>query len=165
MNEKCDGTCSAKKIDECVCDPGMVCLPKVFYGIIPSFRPQPHKGGEYGDVSGEVKTEEQSYEMIGIIKKNSENKLRGNERTDEELFQKYLLSTSKEGQEIIRQFVEQGMIDSRVQLISVIAPQYFDHGLKGTLRMLARLANKKIMFIGLDALCELIAMNDNIKTA
>lgn len=165
MNEKCDGTCSAKKIDECVCDPGMVCLPKVFYGIIPSFRPQPHKGGEYGDVSGEVKTEEQSYEMIGIIKKNSENKQRGNERTDEELFQKYLLSTSKEGQEIIRQFVEQGMIDSRVQLISVIAPQYFDHGLKGTLRMLARLANKKIMFIGLDELCELIAMNDNIKTA
>ena len=81
------------------------------------------------------------------------------------LLQKYLLSTSKEGQEIIRQFVEQGMIDSRVQLISVIAPQYFDHGLKGTLRMLARLANKKIMFIGLDELCELIAMNDNIKTA
>ena len=165
MNEKCEGTCSAKKITECVCDPRMVCLPKVFYGIIPSFQPQPHKGGEYGDVSGEVKTEDQSYEMIGIIKKNSENKKSGNDRTDEELIQKYLLSTSKEGQEIIRQFVEQGMNDNRVNLISIIAPQYFDNGLKGTLRMLARLANKKVMFIGLDELCELIAMNDNIKTA
>lgn len=164
MNEKCNGTCSAKKINDCVRDPGMVCLPKIFYGIIPSFRPQPHKGGEYGDVSGEVKTKEQSYEMIGIIKKNSENKHRGIKRTDKELFQKHLLSTSKEGEEIIRQFVEQGMIDSRVQLISIIAPQYFDHGLKGTLRMLARLANKKVLFIGLDELCKLIAMNDNIKT-
>ena len=103
--------------------------------------------------------------MIGIIKKNSKNNQRGSKKTDEELIQTYLLPTSREGQEIIRQFVEQGMVDSRVQLISIIAPQYFDNGLKGTLRMLARLAKKKIMFIGLDELCQLIAMNDNIKTA
>ena len=143
----------------------MVCLPKVFYGIIPSFRPQPHMGGEYGDVSGQVKTNVQCYEMIGIIKKNSNNKSRGVMKSDQELIQEYLHSTSKEGQEIIRQFVEQGMNDSRVQLISIIAPQYFDNGLKGTLRMLARLANKKIMFIGLDELCQLIIMNKNIKIA
>lgn len=86
-------------------------------------------------------------------------------KSDQELIQEYLHSTSKEGQEIIRQFVEQGMNDSRVQLISIIAPQYFDNGLKGTLRMLARLANKKIMFIGLDELCQLIIMNKNIKIA
>ena len=165
MNEKCDGICSKKKIDKCVCDPAMVCLPKVFFGVIPSFRPQPHMGGEYGDVSGQVQDSRQNYEMIGIIKKNSKNNQRGSKKTDEELIQTYLLPTSREGQEIIRQFVEQGMVDSRVQLISIIAPQYFDNGLKGTLRMLARLAKKKIMFIGLDELCQLIAMNDNIKTA
>jgi len=165
MNEKCENKCSKENIEKCVSDPSMVCLPKVFYGIIPSFRPQPHMGGEYGDVSGQVKTNDQCYEMIGIIKKNSNNKSRGVIKSDQELIQEYLLSTSKEGQEIIRQFVEQGMNDSRVQLISIIAPQYFDNGLKGTLRMLARLANKKIMFIGLDELCQLIIMNKNIKIA
>ena len=165
MNEKCDGICSTKKIEKCVHNSEMVCLPKVFYGIVPSFRPQPHKGGEYGDISGQVHDNNRSYEMIGIIKKNSENKQRGNSRSEEELIQKHLLSTSKEGQEIIRQFVEQGMIDNRVQLICIIAPQYFDNSLKGTLRMLARLSNKKIMFIGLDEICKLIAVNDNIRIA
>lgn len=163
MNEKCSGKCSTAKIEKCVSNPEMFCLPKVFYGIIPSFRPQPHKGGEYGDVSGEIIAGERCYEMIGIIKKNSENKSGGKERSDAEMIQKHLLSTSREGQEIIRQFVEQGINDRRVQLISIIAPQYFDHGLKGTLRMLARLANKKITFIELDEVCQLIAMNSNIK--
>ena len=94
MNEKCDGICSKKKIDKCVCDPSMVCLPKVFFGVIPSFRPQPHMGGEYGDVSGQVQDSRQNYEMIGIIKKNSKNNQRGSKKTDEELIQTYLLPTS-----------------------------------------------------------------------
>lgn len=123
----------------------MSCLPKVFYGILPSYRPQPHKGGEFGDVSGQIQVGNSYYQMIGIIKKNSENKSgrRSRERTTEELAEKPLLATAREGEEIIRQFVEQGMTDARVDAIAVIAPQYFDHGLKGTLKMLARLAVKK----------------------
>ena len=54
--------------------------------------PQPHKGMEYGDVSAEVKVREKSYELKGIIKKNSENDKKT--VTDAEKIRKPLLSTS-----------------------------------------------------------------------
>lgn len=165
MNEKCEGTCSKAKIDKCVNDATMNCLPKIFYDILPTYRPQPHKGGEFGDVSGPVRIGAYCYQMIGILKKNSENKAQrnGKTRTDDELIQEPLLSSSKTGEEIIRQFVEQGMSDARVEVIAVVAPQYFDRSLRGTLCMLAKLAGKKIVFIGLDEVCQLIAMNDKVK--
>ena len=56
---------------------------------------------------------------------------------DGEKIRKPLLSTSTEGQEIVRQFVEQGMID-------------------------ARLSGKKVTFIELDQIGELLAMNTTI---
>ena len=52
------------------------------------------------------------------------------------------------------------MSDARCQLIAVIAPQYFDHGFKGTLRYLAKLAGKKVVFIELDEICKIIERND-----
>ena len=160
MKEKCSGTCSKAKIEKCVNNPDMFCLPKVFYGILPGYRPQPHTGYEYGDVSGEIKCSGRSYEMIGIIKKNSLNK--GTSKNPAALIESHLLSTSAEGQEILRQFVEQGMSDARTDVIAIIAPQYFDSSLKGTLRYLARMSGKKIMFIGLDEICRLLEANDAI---
>ena len=71
----------------------------------------------------------------------------------------HLLSTSKAGEEIIRQFVEQGMIDNRVDLIAVVAPQYFDNSFKGTLRYLAKLGRKRVMFIELDDVARLLEGN------
>ena len=139
----------------------MACLPKAFYTILPGFRPQPHKGLEYGDVAAPVKTAYCSYEMKGIIKKNSMNSTR-NPKPITELMSTYLLSTSKEGEEIIRQFVEQGLIDSRVDLIAVIVPQFIDASFKGTLRFLAKLGNKKVMFIELDDITRLIEGNSTI---
>lgn len=139
----------------------MMCLPKIFYSVLPKFKLQPHKGMEYGDMSGEVKVGNKSYELKGIIKKNSEN--RSQKTSDDRKIMKPLLSTSREGQEIIRQFVEQGMIDTRCQMIAVIIPQYIDASLKGTLRHLARLSGKKITFIELDEVAELISINNNIK--
>ncbi len=162
LNEKCGtGTCSYQKIEECISNGKMVCLPKVFYTILPSYRPQPHKGMEYGDVSGEIKAGNSAYELKGIIKKNSENRPR-KVVEDGEKIRKPLLSTSTEGQEIVRQFVEQGMIDARCQVIAVIIPQYIDAGFKGTLRHLARLSGKKVTFIELDQIGELLAMNTTI---
>ena len=73
-----------------------------------------------------------------------------------------LLSTSKEGQEIIRQFVEQGMVDGKAQLIAVVAPQYFDNSLKGTLRYLARCCNKKVLFVELDEVARLLKGNTSM---
>lgn len=160
MKEKCSGTCSKAKIEKCVNNPDMFCLPKVFYGILPGYRPQPHTGYEYGDVSGEIKCRGRSYEMIGIIKKNSLNK--STSKNPAALIESHLLSTSAEGQEILRQFVEQGMSDARTDVIAIIAPQYFDSSLKGTLRYLARMSGKKIMFIGLDEICRLLEANDAI---
>ena len=54
------------------------------------------------------------------------------------------------------------MTDNRVDVIAIVAPQYFDRGLKGTLNMLAKYINKKIVYIGLDEVCQLVSMNDNI---
>lgn len=163
MNEKCGtGTCSYKKIEECIENDEMACLPKVFYTILPKYRPQPHKGTEYGDVSAEVNVGGRAYDLKGIIKKNSENKPR-NTVSDDKKMQRPLLSSSGEGQEIIRQFVEQGMIDARCQIIAVIVPQYIDASFKATLRHLARLSGKKVTFIELDEICELLAINDKIK--
>jgi len=162
MNEKCgSGTCSYAKIEKCTENDGMACLPKVFYTILPGYRPQPHKGMEYGDVAAEVKIGNKAYDLKGIIKKNSENRPRKSVNDDEKI-RKPLLSTSGEGQEIIRQFVEQGMIDARCQIIAVVVPQYIDAGFKGTLRHLARLSGKKVTFIELDELSELILINKKI---
>jgi hypothetical protein len=163
MNEKCGcGTCSYKKVEECTENDDMACLPKAFYTILPKYRPQPHKGMEYGDVSAEVKVGNKAYDLKGIIKKNSENRPR-KVVDDDKKIRKPLLSTSGEGQEIIRQFVEQGMVDARCQIIAVIVPQYIDASFKATLRHLARLAGKKVTFIELDELCELISINQTIK--
>ena len=165
MNEKCGvGTCSYKKIQECIKNDGMACLPKVFYTILPNFRLQPHKGMEYGDVSAEVKVGTRAYDLKGIIKKNSK-KLPKKIVDDEEKIRTPLLSTSQEGQEIIRQFVEQGMLDVRCHIIAVIVPQYIDNGFKGTLRHLARLSGKKVTFIELDEICELISINKQIRVS
>lgn len=161
MNEKCGGTCSYEKIQQCISDKTMACLPKVFYSILPSFYLQPHKGMEYGDVSGPVKAGGKTYEMKGIIKKNSENKTNKSVDYDKKI-RKPLLSSSKEGQEIIRQFVEQGMIDARCQLIAVIIPQHIDASFKGTLRHLARLSGKKVAFIELNEIAELLSINKTI---
>ena len=48
-------------------------------------------------------------------------------------------------------------------MIAVIIPQYIVASLKGTLRHLARLSGKKITFIELDEVAELISINNNIK--
>lgn len=167
MKEKCAGKkCSFCEIRKCLSKPNLVCLPKVFYGALPGFRPQPHKGGEFGDVSAQISVLNNYYQMIGIIKKNTENKASTKSKTCSEfdLIDKPLLSTSREGQEIIRQFVEQGMIDSRVDVIAVVAPQYFDNSLKGTLLFLARLMNKKVMFVGLDEICRVITIYNNLNS-
>ena len=148
MKEKCGGICSYNKIAKCLNDKQQLCLPKLFYGIIPGFKPQPHKVGEYGDVSGIINVKGKEYEMKGIIKKNASqasNKINT-----------ILLSTSSVGQEIIRQFVEQGMTDERCQLIMIVVPQNIDNSFKGTLRFLARLSNKKITFVELEDVCKLL---------
>ena len=67
-----------------------------------------------------------------------------------------LLSTSKQGEEIIRQFVEQGINDHRCEIIMVVAPQYIDNSFKGTLRLLAKISNKKVVFVELKQICKLL---------
>lgn len=161
LGEKCDGTCSNAKIGRCIADSSMACLPKAFYTLLPGFRPQPHKGLEYGDVAAQINVGSCAYEMKGIIKKNTMNSGRTSKSVDV-LLNTHLLSTSKAGQEIIRQFVEQGLVDNRVDLIAVIAPQYFDNSFKGTLRFLAKLGGKKVMFIELDDVARLIEGNSAI---
>lgn len=159
MKEKCGTNCSSKKIEICTKDTSLVCLPKLFMEYLPGFRVQPHKGSEFGDVHGQVTVGKKHYLLKGIIKKNS---LNNGKNAVDDLITKPLLETSSQGEEIIRQFVTQGLQDNRAQLIAIIAPQRFDENLHATLNFLARLGNKKIVFIGLEQLCQLIKMADNI---
>ena len=154
MKEKCGTTCSGTKIAKCLYNKEQICLPKLFYGIIPGFKPQPHKGGEYGDISGVIHVKGKNYEMKGIIKSNSSK--------SKDKANKELLSTSKQGGEIIRQFIEQGMIDERCEVIIIAAPQHIDNSLKGTIRFLARKSNKKVMFIELEEICKLLKILEKI---
>ena len=144
LKEKCARSCSYDNIVKCLNNNQQICLPKLFYNIIPNFRPQPHKGEEFGDISGSITINGKQYKMIGIIKKNSSKKNQA------------LLSTSSVSQEIIRQFIEQGMIDNRCDLIMVVIPQNIDNSFKGTLRFLASLAHKKIVFAELESVCKLL---------
>ena len=156
LKEKCDSMghkCTKENINKCLCDNSMMCLPKLFYGVIPSYRPQTHHNGEYGDISGQITVRNHHMEMKGIIKSNTANK---SNKTVEEMKSTILTASTKEGREMIQQFVDQGMVDNRCKVIAVVAPQYFDHNLKGTLRYLARLADKKVVFIQLDELCKLV---------
>ena len=41
-------------------------------------------------------------------------------------------------------------------MIFIVIPQNIDNSLKGTLRFLARLSNKKIVFIELEELCMIL---------
>ncbi len=159
MKEKCEGTCSFKKIEKCLKDRKMVCLPKLFMGYLPNFRVQPHKGSEFGDIHGQVTVGSKHYILKGIIKKNSHNT---GKKTIEEMRTKPLLETSNEGEEIIRQFVTQGMVDNRAQLIAIVAPQYFDQNVQATIDYLARLSKKKVVFIGLDQICQLLEDSDYV---
>lgn len=90
MKEKCKGTCSSSKIEQCLTDGSMACLPKVFYSILFGYRPQQHMNGEYGDVAGQISTGAHSYEMKGIIKKNTKNTSRGKCKLDRELIEETL---------------------------------------------------------------------------
>lgn len=164
MKEKCGATCSKSKINQCLSDKKKVCLPKLFYSIIPGFRPQPHHGKEYGDVSGQIVIGRKHYEMKGIIKSNSKNKKSKNGTISyETMLNENLLSSSREGQEIIRQIVEQGISDARCDVIAVIVPQYIDNDFKGTLRSIVKLGKKKILFIELDEICKLLEKNEMIE--
>ena len=155
LKEKCSQTCSVEKIEMCLNNKQQICLPKLFYGIIPGFIPQPHKGNEYGDVSGTIHVDGKSYEMKGIIKSNSsKSKNKMNIR---------LLSTSKQGEEIIRQFVEQGINDQRCEVIMIVAPQYIDNSFKGSLRQLAKLSNKKVVFVEFKQICKILKKREIAK--
>ena len=55
------------------------------------------------------------------------------------------------------------MVDMRCQIIAIVVPQYIDASLKGTLRHLAKLSGKKVTFIELDEIAELISLNKKIE--
>lgn len=157
LKEKCTEKCSIKKIEQCIQNINLVCLPKIFCNVIPGFRMQPHGVKEYGDISGQVTVGRNHFQMKGIIKSNTQNK---KDKTTDDMLHTHFRSTSKAGEEMIRQFVEQGMNDARCDLILVVVPQYYDNDFKGTLRYLAKLGNKKVCFIGLDEVCKILSLNE-----
>ena len=64
---------SNKEINNCIQNNNQVCLPKLFWGLTSGYRPQPHSGYEYGDVSGQLQVGNTYLEFKGIIKKNGRN--------------------------------------------------------------------------------------------
>lgn|GEM_PF-795017 len=147
LKEKCSGS-STSKCTKCATSVENICLMRIFNPVISGFRPQPHRGGEYGDISGQLIVQNQALEMKGVIKSNTKSRSSQDERISA-----FLLSTTTAGQEIIRQIVEQGLVDTRCKVIAIVAPQYIDAGFKGSLRFLCGLGGKNITFWELDELC------------
>jgi hypothetical protein len=113
------------------------------------------KGGEYGDISGQVGVHGQRLELKGILKSN---RSRG---TDDEKIHAVLLSSTAGGQEIIRQVVEQGIADARCGVLAIVVPQYIDADFKGTLRYLCGLVGEADYLLAVGRTVPIILLNSN----
>lgn len=130
--EKCK---SPKKSDcqNCKNDTKKYCLMKIFSYLIPSYKPQPHKGTEYGDAS-----------FVADIN--------GNQKTIKVIMKKYeengpALISKGAGREIIIQVITQYLRDASRPILAILIPSGIDASLKQDIRNLIGFVKGKVIFI------------------
>lgn len=137
----------------CACCSKVGCLMSLFREILPNYHPQPHQGGEYGDISSQLVAKGATFEMKGIAKANNADR-----KAPEKLISSWLRSASPVASSIVRQVINQGLDDSRCTLVCIIVPQFMDNGLKGTIRTLCSKWCKHVSFWELpDLACAYVA--------
>ncbi|MCL5019281.1 MAG: hypothetical protein M1426_02230 [Patescibacteria group bacterium] len=128
LMEKCSRNVTNERCNRCIDISNINCLPKIFY-FLDGFRPHPHHGQEFGDVSFIVNVDGINVTFQGIAKSY-----------DEDGF----TLASKTGRELIQQFFS-GARDPRVGVIGYITPTYIHPQLKEDLKYICRLTQKKFL--------------------
>ena len=130
--EKCK---NSKKSDcqNCKNENTKYCLMKMFSYIIPSYKPQPHKGNEYGDAS-----------FVADIN--------GNQKTIKVIMKRYekngpALISKGVGREIIIQVITQYLRDASRPILAILIPSGLDASLKQDIRSLVGFVKGKVIFI------------------
>lgn len=130
--EKCKN--SKKSVcQNCKSDDKKYCLMKMFSYLVSSYKPQPHKGTEYGDAS-----------FVADIN--------GNQKTIKIIMKRYeedgpALISKGAGREIIIQVITQYMRDASRPILAILIPSGIDATLKQDIRNLVGFVKGKVIFI------------------
>jgi len=151
LNEKCKGS-TINECDDCRYKSwksldDLQCLMQLFT-YFDDFIPQPHQGHEYGDVSIRVMFEGELRSLQGIMKSTT----------------KKITRSSKEGREILDQAIR-GFMDTRVDIVAIIAPALFDDQLSETICTLAKHMKKRVVFMDSDFMRRLALAFESKKVA
>lgn len=130
--EKCK---NPKKSDcqSCKNDNKKYCLMKMFSYIVPSYKPQPHKGTEYGDASFVANINGIQKTIKVIMKRYEENGP--------------ALISKGAGREIIIQVITQYLRDASRPILAILIPSGIDASLKQDIRSLVGFVKGKVIFI------------------
>jgi len=128
IKEKCRSM-SNKNCNSCLLSDKSICIMKIFT-TYNGFRPNPHHGQEFGDISFEVTYKGQRLELVGIAKSRQKNRdvLNLSDDSARELLQQFLSMTH----------------DKRVGIISAICPMRFHEQLVQELKYISRLTAAKM---------------------
>lgn len=132
LPEKCKYSKKSNCIN-CLSDNSLYCLMKMFAFIEPSFKPQPHKGGEYGDVSFTASVNGSQKTLKFIMKSAEKNGI--------------VLTTSKTGKEFLIQTITQYVRDNYKPVLVLLTPSQFDAYLKADITNIVRLVDGQVIFI------------------
>lgn len=129
IKEKCRVSTS-DNCNKCTLSTKRQCLMKVFT-TYQSYRPSPHNGDEFADVSFPVTVDDHTVTLVGVIKSalaNNANLTRSSLPVREMLQQIFLMTQ-----------------DPRVGLIAAICPSRFQDQFQADLQYLSRLTNKPVV--------------------
>lgn len=131
IKEKCRVT-NSKNCNKCVLTASRQCLMKIFT-TYQSYRPSPHSGSEFADVSFPVTIHGNVVTLVGVIKsaiRNNENLTRSSPPAREMLQQVFMMCQ-----------------DSRVGLIAAICPSRFQDQFQADLLYISKLTNKPLVVL------------------
>ncbi len=130
--EKCKNSCKTN-CSGCLNTNERFCLMKMLAYIAPSYKPQPHKGNEYGDASFTAYINGEQKDVKFIMKSAEKDGM--------------VLATTKSGKEFIIQLVTQYLRDEYKPILVILTPSQIDAYLKADMRNIVRYKNGKIIFI------------------
>ena len=131
IKEKCNNPTNLK-CNSCGLSNKSICIMKLFM-TNPMYRPSPHQGGEFGDISFSVTLNGYSQELVGIAK----SAIKGKD---------VLTRSESSGRDMIQQ-VFSATHDARIGIVASICPMRFHDQLVEDLRYLAILTGKPIVIL------------------
>ena len=129
MKEKCRAT-KSEACNKCVLSTERECLMKVFT-TYRSFRPSPHSGDEFADISFPVTVRKNKVTLVGVIKSTLPDN-------------KNLTRASAPAREMLQQIFSMSQ-DTRVNVIAAVCPSRFQDQFEADLQYLSKLTGRSIV--------------------